>query len=130
MLLKIEPSEITPFFYNNFFDFGGGGGGNVPCVPPWRRLWYCKHFGLIHNSKQRIALSEKKTKKKIHNCYGHCEVVPIPTTKPVEKSEFSSEKLKIYCNFAEIKDNRNIGYRNIYYNGNIWEKFKNLLNFK
>ena len=22
-LLKIEPSEITPFFYNNFFRFGG-----------------------------------------------------------------------------------------------------------
>ena len=38
LLLKIEPSEITPFFYNNSFDFGGG---DVPCVPPWRRLWYC-----------------------------------------------------------------------------------------
>ena len=24
MLLKIEPSEITPFFYNNFFRFRGG----------------------------------------------------------------------------------------------------------
>ena len=23
MLLKIEPSEITPFFYNNFFGFDG-----------------------------------------------------------------------------------------------------------
>ena len=32
LLLKIEPSEITSFFYNNFFQFGGG--GNVPCVPP------------------------------------------------------------------------------------------------
>ena len=30
-LLKIEPSEITPFFYNNFFGFGGGG------FPPWLR---------------------------------------------------------------------------------------------
>ena len=30
LLLKIEPSEITPFFYNNFFDLGGG---DVPCVP-------------------------------------------------------------------------------------------------
>ena len=28
LLLKIEPSEITSFFYNNFFNFGGG--GNVP----------------------------------------------------------------------------------------------------
>ena len=26
LLLKIEPSEITSFFYNNFFGFGGGGG--------------------------------------------------------------------------------------------------------
>ena len=25
LLLKIELSEITPFFYNNFFGFGGGG---------------------------------------------------------------------------------------------------------
>ena len=25
LLLKIEPSEITPFFYNNFFRFGGEG---------------------------------------------------------------------------------------------------------
>ena len=26
LLLKIEPSEITSFFYNNIFHFGGGGG--------------------------------------------------------------------------------------------------------
>ena len=32
LLLKIEPSEMTSFFYNKFFNFGGG--GNVPCVPP------------------------------------------------------------------------------------------------
>ena len=31
MLLKIELSEITPFFYNNFFCFGGGG---FPPFPP------------------------------------------------------------------------------------------------
>ena len=24
LLLKIEPSEITPFFFNNFFGLGGG----------------------------------------------------------------------------------------------------------
>ena len=34
LLLKIEPSEITPFFYNKFFGFGGG--GNFP-LPPWLR---------------------------------------------------------------------------------------------
>ena len=28
-MLKIEPSEITSFFYNNFSHFGGG--GDVPC---------------------------------------------------------------------------------------------------
>ena len=28
LLLKLETSEITPFFYNNFFAFGGG--GNFP----------------------------------------------------------------------------------------------------
>ena len=31
--LKIEPSEITSFFYNNFFNFGGGG-GTFPLFPP------------------------------------------------------------------------------------------------
>ena len=31
LMLKIEPSEITSFFYNNFFQFRGW---NVPGVPP------------------------------------------------------------------------------------------------
>ena len=31
LLLKIEPSEITPFFYNNLFRFRGGG---IPPFPP------------------------------------------------------------------------------------------------
>ena len=35
LLLKIEFSEITPFFYNNFFGFGGG--GEFPPFPPWLR---------------------------------------------------------------------------------------------
>ena len=41
LLLKIELSEITPFFYNNFFGFGGGGISPLspppwlrPCIPP------------------------------------------------------------------------------------------------
>ena len=42
LLLKIEPSEITSFFYNNFFQFFGGG-GDVPCVPPWRGHCIQKH---------------------------------------------------------------------------------------
>ena len=32
MLLKIEPSEITPFLYNIFFGLGGWVGGDSP--PP------------------------------------------------------------------------------------------------
>ena len=36
LLLKIELSEITPFFYNNFFGFGGG---DFPPFPPWLRPW-------------------------------------------------------------------------------------------
>ena len=34
LLLKIELSEITPFFYNNFFGFGGGG---ISPLSPWLR---------------------------------------------------------------------------------------------
>ena len=30
LLLKVEPSEITPFFYNNFFAFWG----DFPPLPP------------------------------------------------------------------------------------------------
>ena len=33
LLLKIELSEITPFFYNNFFQFRGNFGGNFPPFP-------------------------------------------------------------------------------------------------
>ena len=31
---KMEPSGITPFFYNNFFDFGGGGFPPFPLPTP------------------------------------------------------------------------------------------------
>ena len=41
LLLKIEPSEITPFFYNNFFGFGGGGG-----FPPPPKSAYGSHASL------------------------------------------------------------------------------------
>ena len=43
LLLKIEPSEITPLFYNNFFGFGGGG---FPPFPPGSPLPYIRlgHF--------------------------------------------------------------------------------------
>ena len=34
LLLKIELSEIRPFFYNIFFGFGGGGNFSLP---PWLR---------------------------------------------------------------------------------------------
>ena len=34
LLLKIEPSEITSFFYNNFFNFGGGRSLCFPLAAP------------------------------------------------------------------------------------------------
>ena len=47
LLLKIELSEITPFFYNNFFGFVGE---NFPPFPPWLRPWLVsqilEHSGL------------------------------------------------------------------------------------
>ena len=36
LLLKIEPSEITPFFYNKFFRFRGGGFPPSPWLRPWK----------------------------------------------------------------------------------------------
>ena len=38
LLLKIEPSEITPFFYNNFFGLGGRGFPPSPWLRPWTEL--------------------------------------------------------------------------------------------
>ena len=35
LLLKIEPSKITPVFYNNIFGFGGGDFPLPPWLPPW-----------------------------------------------------------------------------------------------
>ena len=46
LLQKIEPSEITPFFYNNFFGFGGG----FP-PSPWLRHWYDGHGTTVEVSK-------------------------------------------------------------------------------
>ena len=46
LLLKIEPSEITPFFYHNFFRFGGGDFPSSPCLRPlksWRRQWHIRY---------------------------------------------------------------------------------------
>ena len=43
LLLKIEPSEITPFFYSNFFGFGGG--GFPPFLPLATRLTWSSNIG-------------------------------------------------------------------------------------
>ena len=40
LLLKIEPSKITPFFYNNLFGFGRGGGFSPPPPPPPHKSAY------------------------------------------------------------------------------------------
>ena len=40
LLLKIEPSEITPFFYNNFFGFEGGGDFPPPMISHYKlQIW-------------------------------------------------------------------------------------------
>ena len=39
--LKIDPSEITSFFYNNSFNFWRG---NVPRVPLWQPLCFTIHY--------------------------------------------------------------------------------------
>ena len=46
LLLNIEPSEITPVFYHNFFGFGWGG---ISPFPPWLRP--CRH-GFSEGSSQ------------------------------------------------------------------------------
>ena len=42
VMLKIEPSEITSFFYNNFFNFGGG---TFPVFPLATPLNFNVYFG-------------------------------------------------------------------------------------
>ena len=50
LLLKIEPSEITSFFYN-FFNLWGGPSLCSPPVPPPNPMWpmwpYSLHFSWI-----------------------------------------------------------------------------------
>ena len=68
MLLKIEPSEITSFFYNIF----SISGGNVSYIPPWRRLWIrYNHEGQISKPLQNFARSDDKRRKsrKSLECY-------------------------------------------------------------
>ena len=50
ILLNIEPSKITPDFYNNFSDFGGGGWDVPVSPPPSKRLWLAPlHLSRITN---------------------------------------------------------------------------------
>ena len=55
-LLKIDPWEITPFFYNNFFGFGGGRFSPFPLATPLRtiglsvRIFICERFFTIQIS--------------------------------------------------------------------------------
>ena len=53
LLLKIEPSEITPVFYNNFFRFGGG--EFSPRSPPGYATAFCK---LIQSWKKDTNLNK------------------------------------------------------------------------
>ena len=50
LLLKIEPSEITPFFCNNFFGFGGGRIFPLPPATPltsWQILKFWHFLELV-----------------------------------------------------------------------------------
>ena len=51
LLLKIELSEITPFFYKNFFGFGGGNFSPPPLatpLTPWRVVRAPKEHLIFH----------------------------------------------------------------------------------
>ena len=51
LLLKIEISEITPFFYKKIFCFGAG--GFPPLPPPWLRpcyAWEVLFFNLLYSA--------------------------------------------------------------------------------
>ena len=56
-MLKIEPSEITSFFYNNFFNFGGG--GTFPVFPPGRPTApdICNKFQVIVKLRKLLKIS-------------------------------------------------------------------------
>ena len=51
LLLKIEPSEITPFFYNNFFRLGGG--WTPPNPPAYATLYKYPLKESSRNSNER-----------------------------------------------------------------------------
>ena len=57
VVVKIEPSEITPFFYSNFFDFGGGGTFRVPPLAAPMHFWLeiQNSFNTLHLNLISIA---------------------------------------------------------------------------
>ena len=48
LLVKIEPSEITPFFYNNSFGFGGR-------IPPPKSAYEFEYYFLNMNVEKYIV---------------------------------------------------------------------------
>ena len=67
-MLKIEPSEITPFFYNNFFDFGGG--ERSLCPPPGGAYDMLKTIECIDSDEFiRLSLDDLKFKRRICEKY-------------------------------------------------------------
>ena len=69
LLLKIEPSEITPFFYYNFFGFGGGDFSLPPgyALGP-RVLWseIIPNFSICFFCLWRFRAIPPITQRKIH----------------------------------------------------------------
>ena len=66
-LIKIEPSEITPFFYNNFFSFGGG--YFFPLPPGYALV----HMVLVNNENV-LKTHRKNSYPGAIFCLGPCPV--------------------------------------------------------
>ena len=57
LLLKIEPSEITQFYYNNFFGFGGGDSSPpLPPLPPLNPPMYYNVFDAEWENKKPLKI--------------------------------------------------------------------------
>ena len=78
LLLKIEPSEITPVFYNNFFRFRGR--GNFP-FSPWLRPW------LLHICRDDFKIPRTRFQGFVRNSF-------------VKDKCFRCTKIDYNCNFG------------------------------
>ena len=91
MIVKIEPSEITPFFYNTFFGFG-----RIPPPSPWLLPWdYGPSMKIMWNGYNWV--SDGPTN--VINAWRHLSKLPTSTS----KDYITLQKLWILC--ANFKKN-------------------------